>query len=254
MTRVQIHYTVDPHHLDAVKKAASKHLAEISPSLRMEILSRALGFNTWAAMKASKITRQEIDVDTALAFAGSRAVAINPLSLHLTMAEATLLRVAMQFPELHLHGVHEGYFTPSAEQRSAIKAAAHAGTFFEEMHKYRQSGFEESRSKLLNSNQAEQTLRAMALFSSLTPTKTVGQRSRSSYGIKHVAEHMAVDLGGGVILAPDYVSNVDAIIAALDRDFKVKHHGGNSPNVDIGISVASLRAAQVDQKPNKLLA
>jgi hypothetical protein len=254
MTRVQIHYTVDPHHLDAVKKAASKHLAEISPSLRMEILSRALGFNTWAAMKVSKVTRQELNVDAALAFAGSREVAINPLSLHLTMAEATLLRVAKQYPELHLHGVHEGYFTPSGEQKSAIKAAALAGTFFEEMHKYRRSGFEESRVDLLDSNQAEQTLRAMALFSSLTPTKTVGQRSRSSYGIKHVAERMTFDLGDGVILAPGYVSNVDAIIAALDRDFKVKHHGGNSPNVDIGISVASLRAAQAEQKPNKLLA
>ena len=133
-------------------------------------------------------------------------------------------------------------------------ATALAGTFFEEMHKYRRSGFEESRVDLLDSNQAEQTLRAMALFSSLTPTKTVGQRSRSSYGIKHVAERMTFDLGDGVILAPGYVSNVDAIIAALDRDFKVKHHGGNSPNVDIGISVASLRAAQAEQKPNKLLA
>ena len=69
-----------------------------------------------------------------------------------------------------------------------------------------------------------------------------------------MAERMTFDLGGGVILAPDYVSNVDAIIAALDRNFKIKHDGGNSPNVDIGITVTSLRAAQADQERHKQLA
>ena len=254
MSRVHIHYTVDPHHLDEVKKAASKHIAEVSPSLRMEIISRALGFNTWAGMRASGTTSREIDIDNAFAFAESRDVALDPLSLHLAMAEATLLRITSQSPELHWHGVHEGYFALTAKERSAVKDSVPAGTYFQEVHKVRRSKFEESRSKLLDSNQAGQTLRAMALFSLLMPTKTVGQRSRSSYGIKHMAERMTFDLGGGVILAPDYVSNVDAIIAALDHNFKIKHDGGNSPNVDIGITVASLRAAQADQERHKQLA
>lgn len=251
MSRVHITYAVDPHHLDGVKKSASKHLPAVSPSLRMEILARALGFNTWAGMKASNPVRREIDVDAALTFAGARGVSIEPLDLHRAMVDATLMRIASEAPELHWHGIHEVYFSPSPEERDAIQQKVPSGSLFKEVNRIRRESFEESRARLLKSDQADQLLRALALLTLLTPTKTVSYRSRSSYGIKHVAERMSFDLGGGVILAPQYVSNVDAIIAALDLGFPIKHEGGKSPNVAIGITIASLRAVQDEQKRRK---
>lgn len=251
MLRVKIQYTVDSHSLDTIKKGASKHLSDIQPALRMEICARALGFNTWAAMKASDISRRSLDMGAARTFAASRNVDVDPLSLHLTMADATLLRIAMMYPELHLHGVHDGYFAPSREERIKLVANTDRGAMFKAVMAARKSGFDEARAALLNSNQAGQVLRAMALFSSLRPTKTVGQKSRSSYGMKHVAEGMFFDLCDDVTLSPGYVSNVDAIIAALDGNFPIRHEGGTSPNVSIGITVASQRAAERERNVQK---
>lgn len=251
MLRVQIHYTVDPRHLDAFKRGASRHLPAISPSLRMEICARALGYNTWAAMQASGRSRRSLEFGEVLNFGASRGITLDPLSVHLAMADATLFRIATLKPELHWDGVHEGYFSPSHEEARAIRASVPAGKFFEEVKKERLSKFEDSRGQLFESNQAPQVLRAMALFSTLAPTKTIGARSPSSYFMKHVAEQIAFDIGDGVVLEPNYVSNADAIVAALDHDFPIKHHGGSSPNVSIGITVASLRVAKEERSPRK---
>jgi hypothetical protein len=252
MLRVQIQYTVDPQHLDAVKTGASRHLAAVPPALRMEVCARALGFNTWAAMRVSALSRRPLDLDAAVNFAAGRNLAFDPLSLHLAMADATLIRIATLSPELHWHGIHEEYFSPSREEAQALRATVPAGAFFQEANRIRRSKFEESRSQLFSSHQADQVLRALALFSALAPTKTVGARSRSSYGIKHVAERQSYDIGNGLILRPAYVSNVDAIIAALEFGFPVKHHGGKSPNVSIGISVASLRKIEAEQNARRV--
>lgn len=254
MLRVQIYYTIDPDHLDAIKKGASRHLPEISPSLRMEVCARALGFKTWAAMQVSSLTRRPLELDAVLRFGEDRDIRVDPLSLHLAMSDATLTRIAARCPQLHEHGMHEKYFAPSLGETLAIQKRARAGSYFQEVKKIRLAKFEASRAQLLDSQQSGQVLRAVALFSTLAPTKGVGTRSRCSYGIKHVAERMPFDLGDGVILEPGYVSNVDAIIAAIDRNFPIKAAGGSSPNVDIGITVASLRAAENAQPPRQRFA
>lgn len=252
MLRVQIHYTVDPQHLDAVKTGASRHLPDVPPALRMEVCARALGFNTWAAMRVSARSCRQLDLEAAIDFAASRNLAFDPLSLHLAMADATLFRIATLSPEFHWHGIHEEYFSPSREEARALRATVPVGAIFQEVNRIRRSKFEESRSQLFSSHQAGQVLRALALFSALAPTKTVGARSRSSYGIKHVAERQSYDIGNGLILKPAYVSNVDAIIAALEFGFPIKHHGGTSPNVSIGISVGSLRKVEAEQSARRV--
>jgi hypothetical protein len=248
MLRVQIHYTIDPDYYNVIKKAASRHFPEISPCLRMEVCARALGFKTWAAMQVSSLTRRPLELDAVLRFADDRDIRVDPLSLHRAMSDATLTRIASLCPQLHEHGMHERYFAPSRGEILALQEIADAGSYLQEVKKNRLTKFEASRDQLLDSQQSDQVMRAMALFSTLTPTKGVGARSRCSYGIKHLAEQVTFDLGDGLVLEPEYVSNVAAIIAAVDQKFPIKSAGGTSPNVDIGITVGSLRAAENEQR------
>lgn len=247
MLRVQVRYTVDPNDVEALKKGASKHLAYIPPGLRMEVIARGLGFKTWAAMKVSPLVRQKAELGPAIDFASDKGTTFNPLDFHLAMAEATLLRVAELTPELHLHGIHSGYFTPTGDEALTIRHQYPTSDYFRQASLWREAKFSESRTKLIESDQAGQVLRAMATFAALSPTKTVGAKARSSYGLKHVAEKITFDLGEGVILAPNYVSNVDAIIAAIDAGFPIKHHGQNGPNISVGITAASIRTVEAER-------
>lgn len=244
--RVKIQYTVDPNRLDTVKTSASRYLSSVPPGLRVEVLARGLGFNTWASMKVSTCCRKHLNVSLATDFAASRGISVEPLDLHLTMAGASLLRVAAMTPELHLLGTSISYFSLSSEEMRAIWETHPASEAVRQVETTRLAKFEEKRALLFENKQAEQTLRALALFSALKPTKTVGAKARSSYGIKHLAEAQAYDLGDGIVLRPDYVSNVDVMVAALDGGFPTKHHGGSSPNVSIGIAVASLGLIEAD--------
>jgi hypothetical protein len=185
-----------------------------------------------------------MNIDSAMAFATDRGITIDPLDLHLAMAQATLLRVARLTPNIHWDGIKLDYFAPSREEMSVIYATFPISEVAVESQRLRLAKFEASRKKLLSGNYAGQVLRAMSLVSLLIPTKQVWSEARSSYKLKHIAENLTFHIGDGLILEPEYVASVDVIIAAIDAGFAVKPYVGQSPNAAVGATVASVKALE----------
>ena len=247
MLRATITYTVDPGHLDTLKVGASRYLPEIQPGLRTEILARALGFNSWAAVRASGETRRTLCIPAALAFAKERGLEIQPVDLHYTMAQATLLRIAGMTPLLHSDGYGSEYISPG---RDVIAEGISPGTqaYRERCRELIDAEFSRNRSELLSEKHGRGILCAMGVFSSLARTKTVGVRAPSSYTMKHVCERMFYDIGDDIMIPPSYVSNTEAIVAALDQGFPIDCNR-YTLNVAIGIgwkSIKKVRAARED--------
>ena len=242
MLRATITYTVDPGHLDTLKVGASRYLPDIQPGLRTEILARALGFNSWAAVRASGETRRTLSIPAALTFAKERGLEIQPVDLHHAMAQATLLRIAEKTPLLHSDGYGNGYIRPRPD---AIAEGLTPGTpaFYDRCRELIDAEFSKSRGRLFSGKTGSGALRAMALFAGLSKTKKVGPNAPSSYRLKHICEHAVFDLGDGVVLHGAYVSNSEAIVAAMDYDFPVECDNADI-NVSVGIALTSLRKAE----------
>ena len=236
MLRVQINYTVDPCHIDAIKTGASRYLPYIQPAIRMEVCARALGFNTWAALIVSDMTRRCLNIKEACDFAITRGIQCNPLDLHFVMAEATTIRIAAIMPELHSCGLHSRYFEPAEDDLKLYKDSAPEAALISKVDPRLSVIRDALQAIIFSGATADQALRALAYFSSQTASDEVGPSAPTSYGVKHSAERLSYDLGDGLILKPDYVANADAIVAAIDCGFPIIYNDELAPNALIGIA------------------
>ena len=231
-------YAVNREDLEFLKKGASVHLPEVQPSHRMELLARALGARTYAALRARPSDASSLvptDIPTALGYAKQRGIAVEPLDIHLALAFTILRRTARLLPDLHDVGYGRGCCQPARSEFAELRRTTPPAQFHAVVRERTDAIFDERRSALFESRQAHQTLRAIAFCASVRPTKAVGARAQSSYGLKHVAERLSYGLGDGVVLPAGYVANTDLIAAAVHGGLPIRHFERGSPNVGVGI-------------------
>lgn len=99
------------------------------------------------------------------------------------------------------------------------------------------TAFEQDRSALLSEKSLTVIESVMGIIGACRTTTTFGAESPGSYQLKHTAEWLLKDDPA----AYGYVSNGQAIAAALALDIPVRRDGHGSPNADIGLHVADYR-------------
>lgn len=222
-----VSYNLDMSDLARLKVAASVLLPELSPTWRLEVMARAAGSLTYASLRAKLKTPCAVVLDPAIpvrAFLEDRAVSIDPLKIHLAFAHSAVLRMLEDHPHLHHHGYGTEYFINGHGARSSMAA---------------------SRTELAGTVAAGEFLRAHAFLQKIKKIDTVN-RSRSSYGLKHVVEKIAFDLGGQILPA-NYITNGALIAAALYNGFDL-HRIDHGPNAHFNMSKRSIEALISEHK------
>jgi len=259
MLKVSINYHFHDNDYPLLKEAAALYLSEISPTLRLELLSRWCGFSTLVSFRTALSSQTEKDIylvlDTVAArtFAETRGILLDASACHHTLTSAAFAKVAREHP--HLHG--DGYGRHSAyvldHERREIQKTLPAAEVGRAIFALRENRFEKGRTELLTVRKSDEFIRALALCSALTPIKTVN-RKHSSYNLKHRAEERSYTLEGGAVLPHQYVSNSSLIAAAFYAGFETdadrRENNFSSPNINFNISQRSLNAA-IEKAPKE---
>lgn len=245
--------------LPLLKASAELHLRHISPALRMEILARCCGFQTYASMRCGLASAAgsellfSLDIEGAADFARQRRIEFEPGLIYDVLATAAVPKVVRENPLLHDWGHGRGCLEPDPRRRrelvEGLPVERRRGAIEREINKdlkERRVGFQQIR------RQAG-FLRALSYVSRVEKTKTVNRR-QSSYGLKHAAERIAYSLEGGVELRSSYVSNSELIAAAIFAGFTLHQPevvGGcpnSSPNPEFNMSQRSINRLSEEGK------
>lgn len=221
MLAVTLSHAVAAGDLALLKEAAALRLASVrSPAQRVEILARALGFQTWAALQAHAALdswdRQPVQLAPALDYAAARSLKVTALDIHLTLALMSFKSTVQASSMIHAKGWgHQG-----CESALAGAEAETEGLSYEERQlrngirlKSRQK---ELRQELLAADRADTFLRAQAFFAGLEFDGDAGREAPSIYALQHLAGTRPFDLEGGVHLDPQEIPLPDMIAAAWD--------------------------------------
>lgn len=213
MINSTLRYRLVSNSLDILKEAASNQLREIPPARRIEAVSRAIGYKSYAALRVANrqdltVNVEATDVAAALKLENFE---VEPLLFHLTMANYSARIAISEYSELNINGM--AVVVPrdrTAEIPFSQRSAARQELYLQKK--------KEDQTALLRAD--SEVLRAMALCSNIIP---IGKRSNymGSYRLKHTAENLSYKLDDGVILQKSYVSNGAMLAAAIAAGFRL---------------------------------
>lgn len=237
--------------LATLKKAAELHLPRIAPSLRPELVARALGFHTATGLRmkleAEPDREHEIELDfkAAASFAQSRDLSVGARNIYDILASVVMVKEASQDPEINDMGYGNRYLWPERRhiRHELIGVPVHMqGKVRSDIWCTRVA---ESRAKVTSVARRDSLLHALAYASQLGKIRTTP--AKGSYFLKHRAEETPFRLSGNVVIGHNYVSNTDMIIAMLHLGFRMsgRHRGAVILNPRFNYSLKSVNAMKV---------
>jgi hypothetical protein len=197
--------------IESMKADLTKSLPYIKSSHRAEAMARALGFNTYAALRAKDLFSSPIEVEIDwLAFSGYlKEKGFYPTAKPLYLAAGrAAIRLILEVPGLEPKLTREGI---------GINKEHHKGEAAQEYV----ARFRRERQDMLLDSSVVEFLRSYCLVKRIPRTRTITTK-RSAYNLKHIAENVSFFYPDGEESPPDYVCTGSLICAALHAGFRYK--------------------------------
>lgn len=229
---IPLSVTITRNDIELLKKEFRDRLPDVKSTHRVELLSRWLGFRTYASLRAAlasqKKLRTNVSWGSARVFLESRSDTVSSEPLYVSTVKIALHRIREQLPLLSLVGIGGG-------SRNT-----------HETHNEYAERFRRSREELYCDSSVKAFLCCTALLSRVGRIKTIS--ASSSYWVKHIAERFPCSYPCGGSLGPSYVPNGVLIAAAVHAGFKFRYDDG--PNVCFNMSRRSLIDLDCEVRPN----
>lgn len=233
--RIHIAFT---EQIDSMKADLTKSLPDIKSSHRVEALARALGFQTYAALRARDLFLSPILTEVNwLAFSDYlKEKGFHPTAKPLYLAAGrAAIRLILEVPGLEPKLTREGI---------GINTYHHKGeTAQEYVERFRR----ERMDMLLDSSVVE-FLRSYSLVSRITHTRTITTK-RGAYNLKHIAENVSFFYPDGEESKPAYVCTGSLICAALQAGFYYKSYP-DSQSCNFNMLQSSIDDLDCEIRPN----
>jgi hypothetical protein len=224
-TVLEFYLKVDSNSIESIKADLTKYFKNVKSSHRVEALARALGFNTYAALRAEiqketsgKVLLNWVSFRAYLEEKGYNDVIARPLFL--AAGRATIRCIMKEYPLLTYEGVGIDPY-----HYKGIALQDYQKVFF---------GF---RDEMLLDENIEQFLRSYVFVSKIEKTKSI--TDNNSYFLKHIAEKFSFTYPDGVTSQPKGVFNGSLIFAAIHAGFKIREWAG-SQNVSFNMKKRSI--------------
>ncbi|MDX9688981.1 MAG: hypothetical protein RBT70_00750 [Alphaproteobacteria bacterium] len=216
-----------PEQIDSMKADLTRYFPDIKSSHRVEALARALGFNTYAALR------------TADPFKGGPAVLADVnwtafddyLKEKNFQARAKPLFLAAGRASIRLTlGMKERDYQNLTRDGFGINTSHHRG----ETPQARTERFIQAREDMLQDSSVEEFLRSYSVVSRIPKTKTVTSK-HGAYKLKHIAEKASFTYPDGEKSPPAYVPTGSLIFAAVSAGFWFKPPAIDSQSVSFNM-------------------
>lgn len=240
-----------PEQIDWMKADLIKYYPNIKSSHRVEALARALGFKTYAALRAADFLNVMygesvlVDVNWSafnayLKEKGFHATA-KPLFLAVGRASIRLTLESKDWDYKLL--THEGFYIDTSHEKEGTPQARIQA---------RMERFKRAREDMLLDSSVEEFLRAYSVVSRIPYTRTVTTK-RGAGSLKHIAEEVSFTYPDGEVSPPSYVATGSLIFAALSAGFYFKPVDG-SQSVDFNMLQSAIEDLECEIRPNGPLA
>jgi hypothetical protein len=202
-----------PEQIDSIKADLTKYYLEIKSSHRVEALARALGFKTYAALRARNLFKYPIDTQVNWpAFRDYlKDKGFNPTAKPLYLAGGRdairlMLNVPILEPSLTREGIGIDINRPKGETPQQFSMRFH-----------------DARMAMLLDSSVEEFLRSYTFVSRIKPTRTITTKS-NAYNLKHIAEKVDLIYPDGEVSLAKYVHTGNLIAAALHAGFRYRKY------------------------------
>ena len=224
--------------IDSMKADLTKYLPDIKSSHRVEALARALGFKTYAALRARDLFKSPIYIEIDwLAFSNylkGKGFLPTAKPLYLAAGRASI-RLILETPGLEPNLTREGL---------GINTEHHKGETAQEYVER----FRRAREDMLLDSSVVEFLRSYSLVSRIPHTKTITTK-RGAYGLKHIAENASFFYPDGEESRADYVCTGSLICAALHAGFYYKSYP-DSQSVHFNMLQRAIDDLDCEVRPN----
>lgn len=202
--------------IDSMKSDLAKYLPHIKSSHRVEALARALGFKTYASLRARDLFLSPIETEVNWSafhdYLKGKGFQVTAKPLYLAAGRASV-RLILEMPALEPNLTREG---------NGINTDHHKGETAQEYAKR----FHQERLDMLLDSSIVEFLRSYCLVSRIPHTRTVTTK-RGAYALKHIAENVSFTYPDGEISPASYVCTGSLICAALHAGFYYKPIAGS---------------------------
>jgi hypothetical protein len=227
--------------IDSMKADLTKSLPHVKSSHRVEALARALGFNTYAALRARDLFSFPIETEVNwVAFRDylkEKGFNVTAKPLYLAAGRAAsrlILEMPRLEPDLTCSGIGIGGLRKGETPQEYAKR------------------FQNARLEMLSDSSIVEFLRSYSFVSRIPHTRTITKKI-DSYGLKHIAEKVSFTYPDGEESPAHYVSNGNLICAALHAGFYYKGYPG-SPNVNFNMLTKAVDDLDCEIRPNSATA
>ncbi len=224
--------------IESMKADLTRYLPHIKSSHRVEALARALGFKTYAALRARDLFLSPIETEVNwLAFSDylhEKGFTCAAKPLYLATARASIMLI-LQVPGIEPKLTREGI---------GINTEHHKGETTEEYIRR----FQREREDMLLDSSLEEFLRSYSLVSMIPHTRTVTTK-RGAYILKHIAENLSFTYPDGEESPANYVATGSLIAAALHAGFYYKSIPG-SQSVNFNMLQKAIEDLDCKIRPN----
>lgn len=234
-----------PEQIDWMKADLTKYFPDIKSSHRVEALARALGFKTYASLRAVDLFFDgpiHADVDWAafndyLSEKGFRPTA-KPLFL---AAGRASIRLTLSMKDWDYQNLtREGF---------GINKSHHEG----ETPQARAERFRKAREDMLSDSSVEEFLRSYSVVSRIPKTRTITKK-RGAYNLKHIAEKATIFYPDGETSPPQYVCTGSVIFAALSAGFWFKPPTEDTQSVNFNMLQSAIEDLDCEIRPDSAVA
>ena len=242
MFSMHLHFAAQ---IDSMKADLTKYFPEIKSSHRVEALARALGFNTYAALRSRDIFSSpvgepfKVDVDW-LAFSNylkDKGFKPTAKPLYLAAGRASIMLI-LQVPGLEPNLTREG-------NGIAVRPGETRQEYIER--------FNRERMEMLSDASVEEFLRSYLFVTRIPHTRTVTTKRSAYYRLKHIAENLSFSYPDGEKSPAAHVRVGNLICAALHAGFYYKPIAGTQ-DVNFNMLTKAIDDLECEIRPNGALA
>jgi len=227
--------------IDSMKADLTKYFPQIKSSHRVEALARALGFKTYAALRARDLfaapIETEVDWPSFQDYLKEKGFNSTAKPLYLAAGRAAV-RLMLEMPRLEPNLTREGI---------GVDTQHHQGETPQQYSKR----FYQARVDMLADSSIEEFLRSYTVVSRIPHTRTITTK-HGAYKLKHIAEEASFTYPDGEASPAKYVCTGSLIAAALHAGFWYKSYP-DSQNVHFNMLQKGIENLDREIRPEKAI-
>ena len=224
-------FTINPTAVASIKSDLTKLIPKIKSSHRVEALARALGYTTYASLRAASqnpVTFPgEVSWERYDSYLREHGFLPSATPLFIAVTKESIRQLLEKEPYLTMDGISKKpWLVRNNKKETWAEYKERAST---------------SRKEFLENGSIEQVLRSLAFIPVYQKTEAA-TRQQNSYGLKHKAEKHPSTYPDGSKLGPGYVAQGAVVAAALLSGFSYREYE-DAEEVSLLLSTSTKEAA-----------